>query len=67
MVSLEQQAVDLAFISHVGKLFETFCAAIKLEPEYVSVRSHARQEFEKDYAFARLTHQEMIKHLDKQA
>jgi hypothetical protein len=63
--ALAQQAVDTAFINHVGKLFDRYCANIREEKgARVPSNSHARIAFQEEYALAITTHTEMSEHVN---
>jgi hypothetical protein len=62
--ALAQQAVDAAFINHVGKLFDRYCENIRQEKATrVPSNSHARLAFQEEYAYAVTTHTEMSEHV----
>lgn len=67
--TLPVRAIDEAFVSHVGRLFDQFCHGIENEANMpnasVQATISAREKFESSFRFARITHAEMIDHLDK--
>jgi hypothetical protein len=63
--ALPERAIDVAFIDHVGKLFETFCADIKMARSSKSTIDHARKQFAEAFQLAVTTHTEMINHLSQ--
>jgi hypothetical protein len=68
--NLPTRAIDNAFIAHVGKLFDRFCADLEIEaatdPDEIrsSKTPSARSRFERSFAFARTTHTQMMDHLN---
>lgn len=61
---LPERAIDHAFTMHIDGLFEKFNAAIKVQSADGRGLDHACNEFANDFAHARTTHREMMKHLE---
>lgn len=56
-------AVDMAFASHVERLFEKLCSG--LANEDASTESHSTAEFRRSYGVAIRAHQVMTDHIEK--